>query len=180
MEPYIGQIQLFAFDFAPKGWLLCNGQLLSIAQYSSLFSLIGTTYGGDGVVTFALPDLRGRTPIGFGQGPGLTDREIGEEAGTETVTLIAPQMPMHNHLLTVSSLSANQSSPENHYLAVANGTDANSESPVLVNAYGTTPSAIAAPMSIEASGGNQPHNNMQPYLALNYSIALSGIFPSRN
>ncbi|WP_338874749.1 tail fiber protein [Spirosoma sp. SC4-14] len=180
MEPYIGQIQLFAFNFPPKNWAFCDGRLLSIAQNQALFSLIGTTYGGDGITTFALPDLRGRTPIGFGQGPGLTYREMGETSGSETVTLISTQMPMHNHLLMASAQSANQNSPENHFMAVSNGVDSNSESPVSVNTYGTTASTTANPMSISTSGGSQPHNNMQPYLTMNYCIALYGIFPSRS
>jgi microcystin-dependent protein len=179
MEPYIGQVQLFSFNFPPKDWAFCDGRLLSIAQNQALFSLIGTTYGGDGITTFALPDLRGRTPIGFGQGPGLTSRQMGEESGAEAVTLISSQMPAHNHLLMASSQPATQSSPENHLLAVSNGVDNSSDSPVNVNTYGTTATTTANPMAIGVSGGNQPHNNMQPYLAMNYCIALYGVFPSR-
>ncbi|MVM37044.1 phage tail protein [Spirosoma sp. HMF3257] len=151
MEPYIGQVQLFSFNFPPKDWAFCDGRLLSIVQNQALFSLIGTTYGGDGITTFALPTLRGRIPIGFGQGPGLTSRQMGEESGTESVTLISSQMPAHNHLLMASSQPATQNSPENHLLAISNGLD----------------------------NSSQPHNNVQPYLAMNYCIALYGVFPSR-
>lgn len=173
MEPFIGQVQLFAFDFAPKDWAFCNGQLIPIFQNQALFSLIGATYGGDGQTTFALPDLRGRVPNHFGQGPGLNNYVMGEAAGSENVTLLSVQMPAHNHLLEVSNQPASQSSPANHTLAVSgfNG------EPVLT--YGTTVDGVASSASISPSGGNQPHYNMQPFLTMNYCIALTGIYPSR-
>lgn len=176
MEPYIGQIQLFGFDFAPRGWAFCDGRLLSIAQNSALFSLLSTRYGGDGITTFALPDLRGRVAIGPGQGPGLDIHEIGEAAGTEHVTLLTSQMPMHNHLMMVSNQPATESSPQGHLPAVAaiatpGGTT--------VNAYGTFMDASFNPQAISPAGSTQPHNNMQPYLTLNYCIATEGIYPSR-
>lgn len=175
MEPFIGQIGLFGFNFAPRGWALCNGQLLSITQNSALFSLLGTTYGGDGISTFALPDLRGRVPNGQGQGPGLSDYQIGQASGTENVTLIQSQMPQHNHPLNVSSSPATSNNPAGTVLAVS--ADANEGA---VNTYGTTINATANPQAIGLAGGNQPHENMQPYLTMNYCIALEGIFPSRN
>jgi microcystin-dependent protein len=159
-EPFIGQVTIFAGNFAPRGWAICDGRLLSIAQNSALFAILGTTYGGDGQVTFALPDLRGRAPIGTGNGPGLTSRALGEAAGTETVTLTVPEMPAHTHTLVVST--------------TAPGGAARALEGEL------TPNPITTAEGMGVSGGSQPHENMQPYLALNYIIALQGIFPSRN
>lgn len=173
MEPFIGQIILAGFNFAPRGYALCQGQLLSIAQNSALFSLLGTTYGGDGITTFALPDLRGRVPMGFGNGPGLTPRVLGEESGTETVTLLVSEIPAHNHLLLANSAPGDTGAPAGAVLANSGATD---------REYLST-GAPNEPMSVQAigmTGGTLPHNNMQPYLVLNYSIALEGIFPSRN
>lgn len=147
---------------------------MSIAQNSALFSLLGTMYGGNGQTTFALPDLRGRVPLGVGHGPGLSNYDQGQIAGTETVTLLQTQMPQHNHVLAVSGSPGTANNPAGHVLAVA--TDANE---VAVNAYGTAINATASPQSIGIAGGSQPHDNIQPYLALNYCIALEGIFPSR-
>lgn len=148
---------------------------MSIAQNTALFSLLGTMYGGDGRVTFALPDLRGRVPIGMGQGPGLSNYEQGQMAGTENVTLIQSQMPQHNHFLQVSSSPGTSNNPAGNVSAVAS--DVNEGA---VNAYGTANDATASPKAVGIAGGSQPHENMQPYLALNYCIALEGIFPSRN
>lgn len=171
MEPFLGMIALFGFDFAPKGWAFCDGRLLSIAQNNALFALIGTTYGGDGVTTFALPDLRGRVPLGFGQGPGLTNRVMGEVAGEEHVTLLSTEMPMHTHLMMAYNDAGNVSSPQGALLASSGGTDPE---------YRTSGALTAmAPQAIGTSGGNQPHDNMPPYLGMNYCIALQGIFPSR-
>lgn len=175
MEPFIGMVGLFGFNFEPRGWAYCGGQILSIAQNSALFALLGTTYGGNGQTTFALPDLRGRVPIGQGQGPGLTPRTIGEVSGTETVTLLQSQMPAHNHPMTVSATIGTQNNPSEAFLAVA--TDLNEQA---INVYGTTPNSIANPQAIGIAGGTQPHQNMQPYLVMNYCIALEGIFPPRN
>lgn len=179
MEPFIGQVQLFAFNFAPKDWAFCNGQLMSIAQNQALFSLIGTTYGGDGVTTFALPDLRGRVPNHFGQGPGLNSYEMGQVSGTETVTLIQTQMPTHTHPMMVSNQTASVSDPTGHVLAASTGLDSLSGATVTVHTYGTNPTGVASPQTIGIAGGNQSHNNMQPYLTMNYCIALYGIYPSR-
>lgn len=175
MEPFLGMVGLFGFNFEPRGWAFCSGQILPIAQNSALFALLGVTYGGNGQTTFALPDLRGRVPIGQGQGPGLTPHPIGEVAGTETVTLIQTQMPAHNHLLNVSTQGAGSDSPSGSVLAVSALADG-----TVVNTYGSTITATANPQSIGVAGGTQPHPNMQPYLVMNYCIALEGIFPSRN
>jgi microcystin-dependent protein len=172
-EPFIGQIIMAGFNFAPRGYALCNGQLLSIAQNTALFSLLGTTFGGDGRVTFGLPDLRGRAPIHQGQGPGLTNRTMGEVAGEETHTLISTEMPMHNHLLNCTDTLANQSGPGAHIHA--------QESQGATQTYSSAnPDKSMNPASIGMAGGNHPHNNMQPYLVINFCIALEGIFPSRN
>lgn len=175
MEPFIGQICLFGFNFAPRGWAFCNGQLLSIAQNSALFSLLGTTYGGDGIQTFGLPDLRGRAALHFGQGPGLTPREMGESSGSENVTLLSTQMPAHTHLLQANT--NNGSVPLSSGSVIANPVDVNTDA---VNAYTTAaPNTTLSPQSVTSAGGNQPHNNMQPYLVMNYCIATEGIYPSR-
>jgi microcystin-dependent protein len=169
-NPFIGAVSLFAGNFAPRGWMFCQGQLLAISQYSALFALIGTTYGGDGQVTFGLPDLRGRLPIGQGQGPGLSNYVIGQSLGSETVTLTPNQMPGHSHGVTGNS-SPGVSGPAGATWAVGSG----------VAAYGGAASLQAMnATSISSAGGNQPHNNVMPSLALNFIIAVEGIFPSRN
>lgn len=175
---FIGQITLFAGNFAPRGWALCQGQLLSISTNTALFSILGTTYGGDGRVTFGLPDLRGRVPVGQGQGPGLSPWVLGDSEGVESVSLIASEMPAHNHNVQVSSGQANSNTANNNYLAVTNGTFAGD--PVNVNTYNGTPNAVLGPGSISIAGGSQPHENVQPSLCLNYIICIEGYFPSRN
>lgn len=174
-EPYLGEISLFAGNFAPRGWAFCNGQLLAISQNTALFSILGTTYGGNGQTTFALPDLRGRAPLSAGQGPGLSDYQLGEAGGQETVTLLSAQIPAHTHSLNAFNDKGDQSLPGNNVPAVvvdsSNGT---------ANAYtASSANTVMSPTAIGATGGNQPHENRQPYLALNYIIALEGIFPSR-
>ncbi len=169
--PYLGNIMLFAGNFAPAGWVFCNGQLLSIANDTALFSLLGTTYGGDGVNTFAVPDFRSRVPVHQGQGPGLSNYVIGQQSGTETVTLINSQMPIHTHPVAVSSSNATTGTPS---ASVTLGVAA-------AEIYiADTPDGSMNPLSIGLTGGSQPHDNIQPYLALNYVIATQGIFPSRN
>lgn len=172
--PYLAQIQPFGFNFAPRGWSFCDGQILSIAQHSALFALIGTTYGGDGITTFALPDLRGRVALHQGHGPGLSARSIGETGGSQNVTLTASQMPTHNHLVMANGTAGTTFTPANNYLAADSGnTDA---------IYSTTlsnPATMATNM-VGAAGGNQPHNNMQPYLVINWCIAMEGIYPSQS
>lgn len=166
--PFIGQISIFGFNFAPRGWAFCNGQILSIAQNTALFSLLGTTYGGNGTTTFALPNLQSRVPVHFGQGSGLSAYVLGQQAGTETVTLTAGQMPQHNHALNAFATTGTETVP-------ANGVPANTQGSV--NATANTAFASAA---VGLAGSNQPHPNIPPYLALNFSIALEGIFPSRS
>lgn len=167
-SPFLGQISLFGFNFAPRGWAFCQGQLLSIAQNSALFALLGTMYGGNGQTTFGLPDLRGRVPVGQGQGPGLPSVSIGEMAGETTHTLISTEMPAHGHALNAFSTTGTETVP-------GNGVPANTQGSV--NAAADT---AFAPAAVGTAGGSQPHNNMQPYLGLNFSIAIEGIFPSRN
>ena len=175
-EPFIGEIRMFAGNFPPRGWQFCQGQLLSIAQNTALFSILGTTYGGNGQTTFALPDLRGRYPMQPGQGPGLSPRTLGEQGGSETVTLLTNQMPAHTHSHVASGAQGDQVTPEGHFNAVL--VDPNTQTPL--NLYGGTPSTTMNPASIGAAGGSQPHNNMSPFLCVNFIIALEGIYPSRN
>lgn len=163
---YLGEIRLFGFNFAPRGWALCNGQLMSISQNSALFALLGTTYGGDGITTFALPDLRGRVAIHQGQGPGLSSHVMGEVGGTETVTLTTNQMPSHAHNPLGSAGAQTTNRPDG--AAPAQGGN-----------Y-STPDASHPMATTSVVGGSQPHNNVQPYLTMNYCIAVTGIFPSRN
>jgi len=168
-EPFLGQIILVPYNFAPRGWAFCNGQILSIAQNTALFSLLGTTYGGNGQTTFALPDLRGRTALSAGQGPGLSNYDLGQVSGSETVTLTINQMPQHNHGVNTqaSTSDATSNKASNNYLATG-------------NSYAATQDTTMAPQTVQLAGGSQPHENLQPYLTLNYCIALEGIFPSRN
>lgn len=173
-EPFIGQIITTGFNFAPRGYATCDGQLLSIAQNTALFSLLGTTYGGDGRVTFGLPDLRGRVPVHQGQGPGLTPRTMGESAGEQTHTLINSEMPMHNHLFNTTNVGGALGTPNGNFLA------ASSDSSQFSLYRPTSDGSTLNPQSVGLAGGNQPHNNMQPYLVISFSIALEGIFPSRN
>ena len=174
MEPLIGQIQPLGFNFAPLGWATCDGQLMSIAQYTALFSLLGTTYGGDGMTTFALPDLRGRAMLHQGQGPGLSFRAIGEMAGTQTNTLIVSNLPAHNHpvQMPVNNAAPNTDEPANAFLAAAASGDAYNSAAGANQFYGS--------FSTGLTGSNSPVNNMQPYLVINVCIALEGIYPSRN
>lgn len=166
-EPFLGQLVLVPYNFAPKGWALCNGQLLPINQNTALFALLGTTYGGDGRVTFALPDLRGRVPLSSGQGPNLENYALGQAGGAERVTLTAAQMPAHSHPLNVRTGRPEQSNPEGNLLA----NDSN---------YSSKPANAAADeTAIGTAGSGQPHENRPPYLTLNWIIAVEGIFPSR-
>jgi microcystin-dependent protein len=167
-EPFLGQIQSFGFNFAPKGWALCNGQLMSISQNSALFALLGTNYGGNGTTNFALPNLQGRTSIHFGQGQGLSAYVIGEQAGSESVTLLQNQMPSHNHSLNASTGAKLNTAPAGNNLGGAT---------IYTSA---ALDAVMSPQSIGLTGGNQAHPNIQPYLVINWCISLSGIFPSRN
>jgi microcystin-dependent protein len=169
-SPYIGELRLFGGNFAPYNWALCNGQLLSISQNSALFQLIGTTYGGDGVNTFGLPNLQGRFPIHQGQGNGLQNYVLGQMAGSETVTLVANQLPAHNHGAVGSN--GNAAPPANATWG-SSSAQANSFGP------GNSANAQMNPTSIGLTGGNQPHDNMTPFLAITFIISLQGIFPSQ-
>jgi microcystin-dependent protein len=171
-DEYIGTITLVPYNFAMRGYADCNGQILSISQNTALFSILGTTYGGNGQTTFALPNLNGRTPIGVGQGPGLTARVLGESGGSPTVTLTAAQMPAHTHAVQAGSGAGTESSPEGTvYAANAAG----------VPAYQTgSNGARLLPTGVAATGGGQPHNNWQPYLGLKWVICITGVFPPRN
>jgi microcystin-dependent protein len=172
-EAYIGSIVLFAGNFAPRGWAFCQGQLLPIAQNAALFSILGTTYGGDGRTTFALPDLRGRGPIGTGQGPGLTNVTLGQQVGSEQVTLTVNQMPAHSHLVACNSSAGGNADPAGNVPGNAGGLSA-------PKVYANAATANMAPTMISAAGGNQPVSVQQPSLGLNYIICLEGLFPSRN
>jgi microcystin-dependent protein len=165
-QPYVGEIRMFAGTFAPAGWAFCDGQLLSIAENDVLFQLIGTTYGGDGQTTFALPDLRGRIPVHQDVGFALA-----EAGGQESVTLMAQQIPPHSHDLLASTQSANTSVPTGHVLAQTNA----------LHLYSNTPPNVAmASQAIGVAGGSQPHDNMQPFLCVSFIISLFGIFPSQS
>jgi len=167
-QPFLGEIRLFPYNFAPKGWAFCSGQILSIAQNTALFSLLGTTYGGNGQTTFALPDLRGRRAISSGQGPGLADYVLGQVGGVESTTLNEKQLPMHSHLVNAVKGTAEAASASGNLLA--NGQIYTAQ----------PPSVTMNPAMIGMAGGSQPFENLDPYLTLNYCIALEGIFPSRN
>jgi microcystin-dependent protein len=163
-SPYLAEIRIFSFNFPPKGWAMCNGQLLPINQNQALFALLGTTYGGDGRTTFALPDLRGRVPIHFGGGFTL-----GQGGGEEAHTLQSAEMASHTHVVTAAADTADQTSPVGNYWANPGQ-----------NAFNPTANTAMSPSAVTAVGGSQPHENMSPFLVLNVCIALQGIFPSRN
>jgi microcystin-dependent protein len=176
-DPFIGSIFIFAGNFAPNGYQLCQGQLMSISQNAALFSILGTTYGGDGVQTFGLPDLRGRAPIGQGNGPGLNGVVLGQLAGTQSVSILTSNLPAHNHLVSVSTGLGAQASPQNGFIAaVVDSTGAGGAS------FNTTanPPATLAPTSVGLTGSNLPLSIQNPYLGINYIIAINGIYPSRS
>jgi microcystin-dependent protein len=173
-NPFVAEIRIFTGNFAPTGWAFCQGQLLPLSQNTALFSLLGTFYGGNGKSNFALPDFQGRAPINQGQGPGLSQRFIGEESGSESVTLIQSEMPAHSHQLRGSSAPADQLSAANNVWAASSG---GRTPPPL---YSTTQNTTMAPNELNVTGGSLPHNNMHPYLTLNFIIALQGVFPPRS
>ncbi|UYZ58195.1 phage tail protein [Hymenobacter latericus] len=180
MEPFIGEIMLFAGNYEVQGYMFCNGQILSIAQNTALYSILGTMYGGDGRTTFALPDLRGRVPLHYGQGPGRSQYTMASAGGSENTTLLANQMPAHVHSApgSVSSGAATTNSPVGAVPAVLSATDVNGES-VSVKGYAATGN-INSTGSTGIAGNSQPFSTLQPYLALNFQIAVEGIYPSRN
>lgn len=167
-EPFVAEIRIFAGNFAPRGWAFCNGQLLPISQNTALFSLIGTTYGGDGRTTTALPNLQGRAPMHPGRGPGLTSRRLGERGGVETMTLSETQIAQHTHTLHGSEEDVDGTAPQGSYLGAGN------------DLYGPSANTQMAGAALPDSGGSQAHNNMQPFLTLNFIIALVGLYPSRS
>ncbi|MFA5239908.1 MAG: tail fiber protein [Phycisphaerae bacterium] len=171
VDPYIGEIMIVPYNYAPRDWAFCNGQLLPIAQHAALYSLLGTTYGGDGVNTFGVPDLRGRVAIHAGIGPGLTNRRLGEMGGYEAVALTVPQMPAHSHEAMGYSEDGNQEGPGGNVWAKKDRNDDYSSH---------DPNVAMSVKAIGIAGGNQPHQNMQPYLVLNYVIAMEGAYPPRN
>lgn len=175
MESFIGDIRLFAGNFAPKGWMFCDGSLRSISSYETLFLLIGTNYGGDGQSTFALPDLRGRVPVGQGAGPGLSNRVLSQIYGSESVTLLTTQLPPHNHPFHATPAAASSAQPGGKLFA-RTGLD---------NIYGPAPKDGPQPQTLAANmvspaGSSLPHDNIMPSMGLNYIIAFEGVFPSRN
>lgn len=176
IEPFIGEVDLVAFNFAPTGYAMCDGQLLPISQNTALFSLLGTFYGGDGKSTFALPDLRGRRVVGMGQGPGLSPYDIGQSGGEESVTLLVSELPAHRHPVVANTAVGTSLSPTNNFWAAQTSTNLYSNAPA-PNIPGST--VAMSPSAILPTGGTLPHENRSPYLALNYIIALQGIFPSR-
>lgn len=171
MENFLGELKLVPFNFAPKGWAFCGGQLLSIAQNQALFALLGTDYGGDGVRTFGLPDLRDRAVLGAGHGDGLSNYNRGQFVGADHVTLTISQIPAHDHTLMVSGAAGDQTSPVGHYPAVSTSGMGYLDGDRATNVNNN---------AVTSAGGGQAHTNRQPYLVLNYIIALQGIFPSRN
>lgn len=180
-EPFIGEIKILGFNFAPRGYATCQGQIMSIAQNTALFSLLGTTYGGNGQTTFALPDLQGRAPIGQGTGPGLPNYNMGQRGGATTATLLTANMPIHNHAATginvripVTAASEDSAAANNYIGNAVNDTFGPTASPT---------ASLGAPVvsgSTAPAGGSQPFSILNPYLTINYSIAIEGIFPSRN
>jgi microcystin-dependent protein len=173
-DPFLSEIKMMSFNFPPKGWAMCNGQLLPINQNQALFSLLGTTYGGDGRTTFALPNLQGAAPMQWGQGPGLSNRDLGEVGGTGTVTLAESQIPSHTHQVMGGGPAETNDPGPNVILGTARG----------ANIYAPPPGppglVSMSPQALTSAGGSQPHNNMQPYLTLNFCIAMQGIYPPRS
>ena len=173
-DQFVAEIRIFPFNFAPTGWALCNGQLMPISQNTALFSLLGTTYGGDGKSTFALPNLQGSTPMQAGQGPGLSLRDLGEESGEQKVTLLTTEMPIHNHG-AVAAAGTGQGNPANNAWASGLKTGPSVYTPSGAN----NNNVDMSPQALSITGGSLPHNNLMPYLTLNFCIALQGIFPPR-
>ncbi|MCB1045357.1 MAG: phage tail protein [Acidobacteria bacterium] len=172
-EPFLAEVRIVGFNFAPRGWAFCDGQILPINQNQSLYSLLGTTYGGDGRTTFALPDLRGRAPIHVGRSNGGAIHTLGSKSGEETHTLAANEMPQHGHFVVVTNNNATTDEPAGNMIAQS----------AQVSYAGVSTGTTFAPMdaaTVTHTGGSQAHDNMQPYLALNFCIALQGLFPSRN
>jgi microcystin-dependent protein len=171
-QPFLGEVRVFGFNFAPRGWAFCRGQVMSVSQNTALFSLLGTNYGGNGTSTFALPNLQGNIPISSGQGPGLSTYTVGEQGGSAGVTLLSNQLPAHAHTLPAGAGASTATPAANTFL----GAGQRGKTVYATATDGTTMNAA----SVAPAGGSQPHNNLMPYIAMNYCIALQGIFPSRN
>ena len=169
-DPFVAEIRMFAFNFAPKGWAQCNGQLLPLSQNTALFSLLGTFYGGDGKSTFALPNLQGSAPIFCGQGGGLSLYDLGQQGGSEFVTLLQSEMPLHTHTFTASEETVNESTPANFFFGAG---ETRYAPPANLLAVG------ANSLGVTIAGSSLPHNNMMPYLVVNFCIAMQGVFPPR-
>jgi microcystin-dependent protein len=171
LEPFIGELKIVSFNFAPREWSFCDGQLISIAQNTALFSLLGTTFGGNGTTSFGLPNMQGKSPMQPGQGPGLSLRILGETGGIENVTLLQSQMPLHNHAMKASSGFGEFNTPSNNALGISTN-----------GAIYTTniPNTTMNAQSVSVVGNGQPHNNMMPYVALNFVIAMQGVYPPRS
>jgi len=170
VDPFVAEIRIYPFNFAPKGWAFCDGQILPLSQNTALFSLLGTTYGGDGKSNFALPNMQGNAPMHPGQGPGLSLHDLGETGGSETVSLLESEIPSHSHSLSISGQTGLQNTPQGQLPAVGEG----------INLYANpSPLTQMNPNMLAPAGGDQPHNNMQPYLTLNFCIALQGVYPPR-
>lgn len=169
-DPFVAEIRIFPFNFAPKGWAWCDGQLMPLSQNTALFSLLGTTYGGNGKSNFALPDLQGRAPMHPGQGPGLSLHDLGETGGSETVTLLESEIPAHSHAVSASQADGISQTPVGEKLATGIG----------IGQY-AAPGALTqlSPSALTPAGGDQPHNNLMPYLTFYFNIALQGVFPAR-
>jgi microcystin-dependent protein len=169
-DPFVAEIRIFPFNFPPKGWAWCDGQLLPISQNTALFSLLGTTYGGDGKSNFALPDLQGRAPMHPGQGPGLSLHDLGETGGSDSVTLLESEIPAHSHVVSASQGDGTSQTPAGEMLATGVG----------IGQYAAPgPLTLLSPNALAPAGGDQPHNNLQPYLTFYFNIALQGVFPPR-
>ena len=178
MDAFIGEIRAVGFNYVPEGWASCNGQLLAINQYSALYSLLGTAFGGDGRNTFGLPNLQAVTPLGAGQGPGLSYRVVGETGGATNVTLTLAEIPVHTHLAEANNTAGGQTSPVGNYFGSVPGGGREGGVKAYASALGAPP-AVLSPAALGVTGESLPHNNLSPYLALNYIIALEGVYPPR-
>lgn len=173
--PYIGEIRTFGFNFAPYNWAFCDGQIIAISQNTALFSILGTTFGGNGTTTFGLPNMQGNAPMHWGNGPGLTPRTLGEQLGSASVTLTAQQLPAHNHMAIGGTAGGSQ-----QVAKITPQAELSSGNPGQIYSTTITPQVAFSPKAIGVSGQSQPHNNLQPLQAVNFCIALYGVFPSRN